>query len=256
MSVASTTSAPTPVVVEVAASPVLKPVPSSIFLPLRLSLFLFSFVTSSALIDFRMFVNELISLALASTSVWEVAALNKPSADASLLDASFRIVCCLVLFLILSIWIFNSSIFCANTDLSTSFWVFSPACALALISAFSEVCVLNFLATASATFSLVFWALVSKGLTSAGVEIVAGVSFTSPTLLSLFCWAILSLASTTPAPKNKPTPIRTLAVPTLNFLIEYVSIFSAFCSNLFLRLFFPTINFLLYKFSLFKNVHT
>ena len=67
MSVASTTSAPTPVVVgvvaevAVASSPVLKPVPSSIFLPLRLSLFLFSFVTASALIDFRIVVNELIS---------------------------------------------------------------------------------------------------------------------------------------------------------------------------------------------------
>ena len=190
-----------------------------------------------------MFVNELISLAFASTSVWEVAALNKPSADASLLDASFRIVCCLVLFLILSIWIFNSSIFFANTDLSTSFWVFSSVCTLALVSTFSEVCVFNFSATASATFSLVFWALVSKGLTSAGVEIIAGASFTSSMLLSLFCWAILSLASATPAPKSKPTPTRTLAVPTLNFFIEYVSIFSAFCSNLFLRLFFPTIVF-------------
>ena len=204
---------------------------------------MFSFETSSALIDFRIFVNELISFVFASTSVWEVATLNKPSADASLLDASFRIVCCLVLFLILSIWIFNSSIFCANTDLSTSFWVFSLVCALALISAFSEVCAFNFSATASATFSFIFLALVSKGLTSAGIEIVVGASLTSFTLLSLVCWAILSLASATPAPKSKPTPTRTLAVPTLNFFIEYVSIFSAFRSNLFLRLFFPTIVF-------------
>ena len=216
---------------------------------------MFSFETSSALIDFRIFVNELISFAFASTSVWEVAALNKPSADASLLDASFRIACCLVLFLILSIWIFNSSIFCANTDLSTSFWVFSPVCALALVSSFSEDCVLNFSATASATFSLVLWVLFSTDLISSDAGLNVFVSLDSAKFLSLFCWGILSLASTTPAPKNKPTPIRTLAVPTLNFLIEYVSIFSAFCSNLFLRLFFPTINFLLYKFSLFKYVY-
>ena len=38
---------------------------------------MFSFETASALIDFRIFVNELISFAFASTSVWEVAADSK-----------------------------------------------------------------------------------------------------------------------------------------------------------------------------------
>ena len=214
---------------------------------------MFSFETSSALIDFRIFVNELISFAFASTSFWEVATLNKPSADASLLDASFRIVCCLVLFLILSIWIFNSSIFFANTDLSTSFWVFSSVCTLALVSTFSEDCAFNFSATASATFSLVLWVLFSTDLISSEVEPGVFTSLVSDRFLSLLSWAILSLASATPAPKSKPTPTRTLAVPTLNFFIEYVSTFSAFCSNLFFRLFFPTINLLLYKFPLFKT---
>ena len=70
VAVASTTSAPTPVVVGgvVAASPALKPVPSSIFLPLRLSWFLFSFGVSSALIDFKIEVNELSSFTFLSTS--------------------------------------------------------------------------------------------------------------------------------------------------------------------------------------------
>ena len=65
--VASTTSAPTPVP---AAPPSLKPVPSCIFLPLRLSVFLFSFTVSSAFIDFKIVVKELISLAFAFTSCW------------------------------------------------------------------------------------------------------------------------------------------------------------------------------------------
>ena len=85
-----------------AAPPSLKPVPSSIFLPLRLSWFLFSFTVSSALIDFKIEVNELISLALASTSCCIAEVCAKASAVANLLVASLIIDCCLELFLILS----------------------------------------------------------------------------------------------------------------------------------------------------------
>ena len=87
--VASTTSAeipvPVPVPVPVAVS-VLNPTPSSIFLPLRLSVFLFSFTVSSAFIDFKIEVNELISLAFASTSFWVV---SKDSKNCLASEANF-----------------------------------------------------------------------------------------------------------------------------------------------------------------------
>ena len=210
--VASTTSAPTPVP---AAPPSLKPVPSCIFLPLRLSVFLFSFTVSSALIDFKIEVNELISLALAFTSCWVAEACAKVSAVANLLVASFIIDCCLELFLILSNWDFSSPIFCNNKDLSASCCVFSVTCA------FSLVCGFFFSSTASATFSFVFSVFFSTGLTS--IAVATGV-FDSleelSTLLLPLVWAELSLASAAPAPKNKPIPIRTLAAPAFNFLIE------------------------------------
>ena len=205
--VASTTSAPTPVP---AAPPSLKPVPSSIFLPLRLSVFLFSFTVSSALIDFKIEVNELISLAFASTSCWEAEVCNKVSAAANLLVASFIIDCWLELFLILSSWAFSSPIFCNNKDLSDS------------CCAFSVVCGFSFSATASTTFSRVFSVFFSTGFTSTVVVAGASNSLESANflLLSLCCTVALSLASTTPAQKNRPTPIKTLAAPILNFLIE------------------------------------
>ena len=127
-------------------TPALKLVPSSIFLPLRLSWFLFSLDASSALIDFKIEVNELSSFTFLFTSCWVADDWRMLSADANLLLASAIIDCCFVLFLILSSWDFSSSIFSSNKDLSISFvlvlsWLFSPDWDT------------NFSSTALATFS-------------------------------------------------------------------------------------------------------
>ena len=194
-------------------TPLRKPVPSSIFLPLRLSWFLFSLDVSSALIDFKIDVKALISLAFLSTSSWVVLFFSKASADSNFLEASSISDFCLVLFFTLSSWAFSSSIFLVKSALSTSFvaalsWLFSPDWAA------------NFSATASATFSWVFSILLATGFTEFSKLILAVFAPSSGLLVASRDWVTLSLASTAPAPKNKPTPIRTLAAPTLNFFME------------------------------------
>ena len=215
-------------------TPVRKPVPSSIFLPLRLSWFLFSLDVSTALIDFKIVIKELISFVLASTSSCVELFSNNVSADSSFLVASSISDFCLVLFFTLSSWAFNSSIFLLRSDLSTSFvvlssWLFSPDWTT------------NFSATAVATFSWVFSILLAAGFTEFSETILAVSTPSSGLLVASRAWVPLSLASTTPAPKNIPTPIRTLAAPTLNFFMEYVSTFSPRRSCCFFMLFFPTI---------------
>ncbi len=115
-----------------------------------------------------------------------------------------------VLFLTLSNWAFNSSIFLVKSVLSTSFvtalsWLFSPDWAA------------NFPTTASATFSWVFTILLAAGFTEFSETILTVFAPSSGLLVASRDWATLSLASTVPAPKNIPIPIRTLAAPTLNF---------------------------------------
>ena len=194
-------------------TPVRKPVPSSIFLPLRLSWFLFSLSISSALIDFKIEINELISFAFLSTSCLVGLFFNKDSADSNFLEASSITDCCLVLFFTLSSWAFNSSIFKFKTESSTT-------------SASTSVFLLSldwlaiFSATAAATFSEVLTIFFSVGFTGVSGVIFALCSPLSELFAVLSVWAALSLASTAPAPKNNPTPIRTLAAPTLNFFME------------------------------------
>ena len=217
MSVASTTSAPTPVVVgvvaevAVASSPVLKPVPSSIFLPLRLSLFLFSFVTASALIDFRIVVNELISFAFASTSVWDVELEDNNNFASSTNFSAFSICdfCC-SLERIRLISVCNADTFSCNSAVwrvweifvSTFFSSTTP------VTAGCSVALLSLLRVLS-TDVWVFIFLSPKA------------SLLAFTTLSVF---VTSLASTW-YPKKKPAPTNTLAAPTFNFLIEYFSNF-------------------------------
>ena len=94
--VASSTSADIPVGVEgvdsVGSSPILKPVPSCIFLSLRLSWFFFGFTVSSAFIDFKIKVSDLISLTFASTSFW-VAVFEACKSFASSINFSACSIC-------------------------------------------------------------------------------------------------------------------------------------------------------------------
>ena len=197
-------------------TPVRKPVPSSIFLPLRLSWFLFSLgVVSSALIDFKIEVNELISLAFLSTSSWVELFFSKASADSNFLVASSINDFCFVLFLTLSNWDFNSSIFKFKTESSTT-----SASASTSFFLLSLDWLAIFSATAAATFSEVLTIFFSVGFTDVSGVIFALYSPLSELFAVLSIWATLSLASTAPAPKNNPTPIRTLAAPTLNFFME------------------------------------
>ena len=143
MLVASTTSAPTPVP---AAPPSLKPVPSCIFLPLRLSVFLFSFTISSALIDFKIEVNELISLALASTSFWVVLKASRYClASATSFSAFWIWEACFLFPRIRSIWASKSAKLALNVDeltvsLSTLFTLFSDTSLVSGVSFVSATC--------------------------------------------------------------------------------------------------------------------
>ena len=196
-------------------TPVRKPVPSSIFLPLRLSWFLFSLGVSSVLIDFKIEINELISFAFLSTSSWVELFFSKASADSNFLVASSINDFCFVLFLTLSNWDFNSSIFKFKTESSTT-----SASASTSFFLLSLDWLAIFSATAAATFAGVFSILLATGFTEFSETILAVFTPSSGLLVASRDWVTLSLASTASAPKNKPTPIRTLAAPTLNFFIE------------------------------------
>ena len=196
-------------------TPVRKPVPSSIFLPLRLSWFLFSLGVSSVLIDFKIEINELISFAFLSISCLVGLFFNKDSADSNFLVASSINDFCFVLFLTLSNWDFNSSIFKFKTESSTT-----SASASTSFFLLSLDWLAIFSATAAATFAGVFSILLATGFTEFSGTILAVFTPSSGLLVASRDWATLSLASTAPAPKNNPTPIRTLAAPTLNFFIE------------------------------------
>ena len=141
--VASTTSAPTPVP---ATPPSLKPVPSCIFLPLRLSVFLFSFTVSSALIDFKIEVNELICFALASTSFWVVLKASRYClASATSFSAFWIWEACFLFPRIRSIWASKSAKLALNVDeltvsLSTLFTLFFDTSLVSGVSFVSATC--------------------------------------------------------------------------------------------------------------------
>ena len=101
----------------------------------------------------------------------------------------------------------------------------------------------TFAATAAATLSLVF-------STFAGCATALGaVSTFSPAFVVLSVVVLVETSSdawaTAPAPKKILAPITTDAVPTLNFLIEYVSTLVPSFKPFKYSLFFPAINLLL-----------
>ena len=231
VAVASTTSAPTPVVVGgvVAASPALKPVPSSIFLPLRLSWFLFSFGVSSALIDFKIEVNELSSFTFLSTSCW-VAVFALCNAFASSINFSACSICdcCFLFERIRFTCVCRSVISFCNSVVTGSSFVPSTTGSATLFFWIIVVSLFVVNATSSCTF----------------VSVLSGLDFWF-SWVSLFVVTTVvplttSLASTW-CPRKKPTPISTLAAPNFNFFMEYFSnLRPAFCWFTY-SLFFPTI---------------
>ena len=140
-------------------TPVRKPVPSSIFLPLRLSWFLFSLSVSSALIDFKIEVNELISLAfLSATDCVAPKALKYCLASATSFSAFLIWEACFLFPLTRSICVSKSASFACKTDKSTDGFV-SVASTVLVFSEPVEVCSTSFsfsftTFTDSADFSL------------------------------------------------------------------------------------------------------
>ena len=217
-------------------TPVRKPVPSSIFLPLRLSWFLFSFGISSALIDFKIEVNELSSFAFLSTSVCvavdEVckafASSNNFSAF-SIKDFCFsferiRSTCSCNAVIFSAKWLFStvsffSSVSCsAFSTIIEGFSSTKVAFSVAKLVFFSSI---NWLSTEE-----VAWFVVSSiSAIAFGASLVFSFwSFGDELTTSFVAGSFISLASTW-KPKKKPAPTRTLAAPTFNFLIEYFSYF-------------------------------
>ena len=231
--VASTTSAPTPVPAGVSA---LKPVPSWIFLPLRLSCFLFSFTVSSTLIDFKIKVSELISFAFLSTSCWVTVFKACKSLTSSINFSACSICDCCFSFARIrftsdcnSLTFSCNSVVCTFVSTGTSTFAFFSATGASWDFGVSTTFVIGVETTSVfEVFSTVV-----------GLEISLSTEvFCSVTTIVL--GSVTSLASTW-YPKKKPAPTNTLAAPTFNFLIEY---FSNFCPFLCWRrnwLFFPTI---------------
>ena len=125
--------------------PVRKPVPSSIFLPLRLSWFLFSLgVVSSALIDFKIEVNELISFAfLSAPDCVAPNALKYCLASATSFSAFWIWEACFLFPRIRSIWASKSASFSCKRDKSTDGFA-SVASAVLVCAETAEACSASF----------------------------------------------------------------------------------------------------------------
>ena len=216
--------------------PVRKPVPSSIFLPLRLSWFLFSLGVSSALIDFKIEVNELISFVLASTSgcVADDDFCKAFASSNNFSAFSTRLFC-------FSFERTRSTCSCKAVILSTNLLVSTVAFFSSVgCSAFSTI--VEGCSSAGVAFSVttvVFFSSTNVFLTdgvswfvfSSISETVFGASLTfsfgscvDEGTTSFVAGSFTSLASTW-NPKKNPAPTNTLAAPTFNFLIEYFSNF-------------------------------
>ena len=127
-----------------AVTPVRKPVPSSSFLPLRLSWFLFSLGVSSALIDFKIEVNELISFAfLSAPDCVAPNALKYFLASATSFSAFWIWEACFLFPRIRSIWASKSASFSCKRDKSTDGFA-SVASAVLVLSEPVEACSVSF----------------------------------------------------------------------------------------------------------------
>ena len=125
-------------------TPVRKPVPFSIFLPLRLSWFLFSLDTSSALIDFKIDVNELISFAfLSAPDCVAPNALKYCLASATSFSAFWIWEACFLFPRMRSIWASKSANFACKRDRLTDGFV-SVASAVLVCSETAEACSVSF----------------------------------------------------------------------------------------------------------------
>ena len=114
-------------------TPVRKPVPSSIFLPLRLSWFLFSLDVSSALIDFKIDVKALISFAFLSAPDCVASNVLKYClASATSFSAFWIWKACFLFPRIRSIWTSKSANFACKRDKSTDGFVVVSSAVLVL----------------------------------------------------------------------------------------------------------------------------
>ena len=166
--------------------PVRKPVPSSIFLPLRLSWFLFSLGVSSALIDFKIEVNELISFAfLSAPNCVASKSLKYRLASVTSFSAFWIWETCFLFSLTRSIWASKSANFACSRDKSTDGFVVVPSAVLA----FSEP-----VEACSASFSFSFTGFTcSIDFSGSSVKFGFSASSASPTLSTLdsetaFAW--------------------------------------------------------------------
>ena len=157
--------------------PVRKPVPSSIFLPLRLSWFLFSLEVSSALIDFKIEVNELISFAfLSATDCVAPKAFKYCLASATSFSAAWIWETCFLFPLTRSIWASKSASFACKRDKSTDGFV-SVASAVLVLSESVEAW--------SVCFSAAFTGF-SASSVDFGCSASSAFSATLPTFSSVF----------------------------------------------------------------------
>ena len=201
---------------------------------------MFSFETSSALIDFRIFVNELISFAFASTSFC-VVVLAEINDFASFTNFSAFSICdfCFSFERIRLISVSNAVTFSCNlvvwrgtTGFTSGVWgvvvssfFSSTDGAAGLVSiAFSVSTGVETLAfPVSTDFSVTISSLLGV-LSPVGLIVIFLSSKTVFLTFTKFSVAVTSLASTW-YPKKNPAPTNTLAAPTFNFLIEYFSNF-------------------------------
>ena len=177
--------------------PVRKPVPSSIFLPLRLSWFLFSLEVSSALIDFKIEVNELISFVFLSAPDFVASnALKYCLASATSFSAAWIWEACFLFPLRRSICASKSANFACSRDKSTDGFVVVSSAVLVLSEPF-EAC--------SVSFSLSFTAVAdSADFSSSAFDFSCSANSVFPALSTFgseiipawaFPWAWLSPVS-------------------------------------------------------------
>ena len=125
-------------------TPLRKPVPSSIFLPLRLSWFLFSLDVSSALMDFKTLVNELTSFAFLSAPDCVASnALKYCLASATSFSAFWIWEACFLFPRMRSIWASKSANFACKRDKSTDGFVVVSSAVL-VCSETAEACSASF----------------------------------------------------------------------------------------------------------------
>ena len=185
---------------------------------------MFSFGVSSALIDFKIEVNELISFALASTAscvtldeACKTFASSNNFSAFSIKDFCFsferiRFTCSCKAVIFSDNWLV-STVALLSTDSCSIFLTSSVE--LSFSTASFEFFSSDSLFSANGVVSIDF---------SSTVTTFSLFSFVDELTTSFVTGSFTSLASTW-NPKKKPAPTNTLAAPTFNFLIEYFSNF-------------------------------